>query len=98
MSRVTSLRACSSLSLDAARMDLLTVSRASSEAVPRTSMEPQTLSISSDLCWTPAMEKDFCMVSCPSTGRSEERRVGKECRSWVAADREKDIADSKYDE
>src|SRR5205823_11557140 len=67
MSRVTSLRACSSLSLDAARMDLLTVSRASSEAVPRTSMEPQTLSISSDLFWTPAMEKDFCMVS-----RSEE--------------------------
>src|SRR5438445_5121053 len=59
MSRVTSLRARSSFSLDSARTDFLTMSCAWSEFVPTTSMEPQTLSISRDLCWTPAIEKDF---------------------------------------
>ena len=70
MSRVTSLRACSSFSLDSARTDFLTVSCAWSEFVPTTSMEPQTLSISRDLCGTPAIEKDFWMVSSSCTGRS----------------------------
>src|SRR3989440_9579037 len=51
MSRVTSLRACSSFSLDSARTDFLTVSCAWSEFVPTTSMEPQTLSISTDNVW-----------------------------------------------
>src|SRR5439155_14023738 len=40
-------------------------------------MEPQTLSISRDLCWTPAIERDFWMVSssCSGRSRSESSRV-----------------------
>src|SRR5258708_6448534 len=70
MSRVTSLRARSSFSWDSARTDFLTMSCAWSEFVPTTSMEPQTLSISRDLCWTPAIENDFWMFSSSCTGMS----------------------------
>src|SRR5260370_879286 len=69
MSRVTSLRACSSFSLDSARKDLLTVRRAWSEEVPTTSMEPQTLSISSERC-AAGMAKDFSIFSSARTLKS----------------------------
>src|SRR5882762_8626290 len=85
MSRVTSLRARSNFSWDSARTDFLTMSCAWSEFVPTTSMEPQTLSISRDLCWTPAIENDFWMFSSSCTGMSRldsSRVIGDTDGEW----------------
>src|SRR6266849_401362 len=65
ISSVTSWRACSIFPFDSARMLLFTVSCALSDAVPTTSIDPQTLSISSVRRAAPAgIANVFSIFSC----------------------------------